>query len=186
MCASRRAICHWIQALSLAAVICGVCGPVPVPPLVGAEIVTAKNPAAGKARKAPWGVPFTAADVVRYFTDALQSCPTTTRQGYTVFENRNAATPEEQYRIVIQQENGEVMVYFSVGGNYGMNFAREFFECPLFRRNESERLYILLNEAAKAPVMPMERFSVSARLWETPDRVHLVLRFFHPKKPVVL
>lgn len=186
MCASRPAISRWVRLLPLAAVISGTWSVVPSPLAGGAEIPVAKTQKAEKPQKAPWRMPFGAADAVQYFISALEARPTVTREGHTVFENPKGATPEDQYRILILQEENDVVLHFSVGGDYGMNLAREFFESPLFKRHESEQLYALLNEAAKAPVMSMERFSVSARLWETPDRVHLVLRFFHPKSPIVL
>ena len=136
-------------------------------------------------RQAPWALPVSAADVVRYFTRTLDVPPRRGDQGGTVFESTNVR-PEEQYRIMVFQEEGEVVVSFAVGGDYGMNIAREFFECPLFQRSESEQLYALLNQAETGPTVKMKRFSVSARGWETRDRSHLVLRFFRPEGPVSL
>lgn len=185
MSASRLTICGWIRVLPVTAVICSAWNAILLPPASGADTGMVKSQKAEPSKKVPWAVPFNAADVVRYFTEALEARPAATREG-TVFESPKGTNLEDQYRIVILQEGGEVVIHFSVGGDYGMNLAREFFECPLFKRKESERLYMLLNEAAKAPVMPMERFSVSARLWETRDRIHLVLRFFRPKSPIVL
>lgn len=136
-------------------------------------------------RQAPWALPFNAADVVRYFTKTLNVPPRRGDQGAIIFESANGR-PEERYRIMVVQEEGDVVVSFAVGGNYGMNIVREFFECPLFDRRESEQLYALLNEAETGPTVKMKRFSVSARGWETRDQSHLVLRFFRPGSPVSL
>lgn len=184
MSVSRFTIYGWIRVLPLAAVICGGENAVSLPSASGADTIMVTSPKPEPSKKVPWGVPFNAADVVRYFTEALETRPTVSRGGYTVFESPKRTNPEDQYRVVIQQEDGEVVLHFSAGGDYGMNLAREFFECQLFKRKESEQLYALLNEAAKAPVMPMGRFSVSARSWETRDRIHLVLRFFQPSQRV--
>ena len=131
-------------------------------------------------RAVPRVLHFTAADVVLYFNSVLGMPPKRSKKGETIFEDNKSRWPEDRYRILITQEDGDVVVSFAVGGDYGMNFAREFFECPLFQRAESEQLYKLLNEAEKAPTAALPRFSVSMRSWETKDKVHLVLRFSRP------
>jgi hypothetical protein len=148
--------------------------------------MTVRNPLLQRGRAMPLALHFTAADVVRYFTSVLDMLPKRTREGSAIFEDNTSRWPEDHYRILIAQENGDVVVSFAVGGDYGMNLAREFFECGLFQRAESMRLYSMLNEAEKAPVAALPRFSVSMRSWETKEKVHVVLRFFRPGGSITL
>lgn len=147
-------------------------------PLSSEDLRRVRNPFSKRAHALPRALHFTATDVVHYFTSVLDVPPKHTKEGSIIFEEKRSRWPEDHYRIFIAQENGDVVVSFAVAGNYGMNLAREFFECPLFHRAESEQLYKLLGEAEKAPTATLPRFSVSFRSWETKERAHVVLRFF--------
>lgn len=122
-------------------------------------------------------LPFTAADVVHYFSTVLEMSPATEESGARVFENYQVVHPEDRWRITIWTEGKVVNVDFTVGGDYGLSLAREFFESPLFVQSESESFYEMLGEARNAPVKKMPRFTATMTFTETTDLQKLVMRF---------
>lgn len=112
-----------------------------------------------KAQKV--GLPFTAANVADYFSTALEISVDRKASGRLVFENQQFLVPEDFWHIEIWAESGSVMIEFTVGGDYGMTLAREFFECPLFERQETEKFYEMLGDAQNSPVARLPRFSIS-------------------------
>jgi hypothetical protein len=97
--------------------------------------------------------------------------------GATVFENQQILHPEDRWRIAIWPEGKGLVVEFTVGGDYGLSLAREFFESPLFVQAESEEFYAMLEQARNAPVKKLPRFTVAMTFTETTDLQLLVLRF---------
>lgn len=126
------------------------------------------------------GLPFTAWDVVQYFSTVLETSAEKGAGGAMVFENHQATFPEDRWRIAISVERKSVVVEFVVNGDYGMSLAREFFESPLFQRDESEQLYEMLGQAQNSPVKKMTRFTVGMTVKESSDQQSLVLRFTAP------
>jgi hypothetical protein len=122
-------------------------------------------------------LPFTSNDVVQYFSTVLEMSPEKAANGAMVFENYQVAHPEDRWRIAVWLEGRGVVVEFTVGGDYGMNLAREFFECPLFVPAESEEFYAMLNQARNAPVQRMPRFTVAMTFDRKSDLEMLVMRF---------
>lgn len=126
------------------------------------------------------GLPFTALDVVQYFSTVLEMSAQSGTGGALVFENHQVTVPEDRWRITISVERKSVVVEFVVGGDYGLSLAREFFESPLFERAESEQLYEMLSHAQNSPVKKLSRFTVSMSFKETTEQQQLVLRFGPP------
>jgi len=122
-------------------------------------------------------LPFSAADAVHYFSTVLEMSPEKAANGVTVFENYQVAHPEDRWRIAVSTEGKGVVVEFTVGGDYGLTLAREFFECPIFVRTESEEFYAMLGDARNAPVKKMRRFTVAMTFAQTTDLEMLVMRF---------
>lgn len=125
----------------------------------------------------PGSLPFVAADAVHYFSTVLEMSPEKPPNGGTVFEHQHDPLPEDRWRIEVQAEEKNVIVEFTVGGNYGMGLAREFFESPLFHRDEFETFYGMLSNAKNAPVERMRRFTVKMTLREVEVSQILTLRF---------
>jgi hypothetical protein len=126
------------------------------------------------------GLPFTAWDVVQYFSTVLEMSPEKEQGGALVFENPQATFPEDKWRIEIWSERKSVVVQFAAGGEYGMSLAREFFECPIFERDESEQFYEMFSRAHGGPLARLHRFTVSMAYKETPDLEVLVMKFTAP------
>jgi hypothetical protein len=125
----------------------------------------------------PGWLPFTAADAVHYFSTVLEMSPEKSPNGGTVFEHQHDPLPEDRWRIEVLAEEKNVIVEFTVGGNYGIGLAREFFESPLFHRDEFETFYEMLNNAKNAPVEKMRRFTVKMTLRIVNQSQILTLRF---------
>jgi hypothetical protein len=128
----------------------------------------------------PRALPFEAAEVVAYFSTVLEMSPEKGEDGATVFENPQAGYAEDRWRIAISTEGPGVVVQFVVGGDYGLSLAREFFECPVFERAESEALYGMLSRAQNGPVEHLPRFTVSLTYQGGVKLEMLVLRFTPP------
>ncbi|WP_348547760.1 hypothetical protein [Chthoniobacter sp.] len=125
----------------------------------------------------PGSLPFTAADAVQYFSTVLEMSPEKSPNGGTFFEHQHDPLPEDRWRIEVLAEDKNVIVEFTVGGNYGFGLAREFFESPLFRRDEFETFYEMLSNAKNAPVEKMRRFTLKMTLREIEQSEILTLRF---------
>ena len=61
-----------------------------------------------------------------------------------------------------------------------MGLAREFFECPLFERDESAQFYEMFSDAQNGPLTRTHRFTVGMNFKETPDLRVLVMKFTTP------
>ncbi|MDR3403986.1 MAG: hypothetical protein P4L99_15930 [Chthoniobacter sp.] len=125
-------------------------------------------------------LPFTASEVVQYFSTVLEMSAEKGPGGTMVFENHQATVAEDRWHIAISVERKSVVIEFVVGGDFGMTLAREFFESPLFERGESEQLYEMLGRAQNSPVKRLSRFKVGMTYNQTTEQQQLVLRFTAP------
>jgi hypothetical protein len=121
-------------------------------------------------------LPFSATDVTNYFVSVLDKQPVRAPGGAIVFEESKAAKPEHRYRVVILKEHNDLVITFSVVGDSGMNLAREFFEAPLFKPNETQRLYAMVDHAQGAPTERLHRFTITMRMLAYPKDRRLTVR----------
>jgi hypothetical protein len=121
-------------------------------------------------------LPFSATDVTNYFSSVLDKLPVRGQGSAIVFEESKAAEPENRYRVVILREHNDVVITFSAGGDIGMNLAREFFEAPLFKPNETQRLFAMVDHAQGAPTERLHRFTITMRLLASPKNTRLTVR----------
>ena len=147
--------------------------------VVSADEKPMSQPAAEPALRTD-ALPFTARDVVEYFSTVLEMSAEKGQAGRVVFENRQATYPEDQWRIEIWTEGKGVVVQFTAGGEYGMSLANEFFECPIFEREESEQMYQMFSNAQNGPLTRMHRFTVGMNFKQTADLQVLVMKFTAP------
>ena len=121
-------------------------------------------------------LPFSATDVTNYFSSVLQKQPIRGQDGAVVFEDSKDVEPENRYRVVIIKEQNDLVITFSAGGETRMNMAREFFEAPLFKPNERERLYAMVDHAQGAPTERLRRFTITMRMLAYPKDTRLTVR----------
>jgi len=122
-------------------------------------------------------LPFTAWNVAEYFSTSLEMSVEKEANGKLVFTNLQGIVAEDFWRIEIWSEADNVLVQFTVGGDYGMTLAREFFESPLFERQETEKLYEMLSDAQNSPVAKLRRFKVTMTYQERANLEMLNIKF---------
>ena len=147
--------------------------------LIGARGVLERKPVNHASEpEQPRGslLPFSATDVTTYFSSVLDKQPARGQGGAVVFEESKAAEPKHRYRVVIIKEHNDLVITFSAGGDTGMNLAREFFEAPLFRPNETQRLYAMVDHAQGAPTELLHRFTITMRMLAYPKNTRLTVR----------
>ena len=162
----------WLRVPIIATLLVGL--------LIGARGVLERKPineASGPEQ--PRGrslLPFSATDVMNYFSSVLDKQPVSGQGGAIVFEESKAVEAEHRYRVVILKEHNDLVITFSVGGDIGMNLAREFFEAPLFKPNETQRLYAMVDHAQGAPTERLHRFTITMRMLAYPKNTRLTVR----------
>ena len=125
----------------------------------------------------PQALPFTLADFVSYFNTALETKPSASDNRF-VFTGPVNGHAENVFRIAISAEAQDLVVAFSGGGDYGLTLAREFFEAPVFTRDETLRFFTLLEESREGPATAkLPRFTVRFTHIAHRDDFHLTLRF---------
>ena len=149
--------------------------------LIGARGVLDRKPPSGTSEPKPSRgrslLPFSATDVTHYFSSVLGRQPVRASGGAILFEDSKAIQPQHRYRIVIVTEHNDLVITLSVESDIGTHLAREFFEAPLFKPNETQRLSAMLDHAQSAPTERLRRFTVTIRKLIFPDHVRLTLRF---------
>lgn len=141
---------------------------------------TTSRAAAPSALPRAEGLPFTAWDLVQYFSTVLEMSPSRDRTGAVFFENQQADRAEDRWRISVWSERKSVVVEFVAGGDYGISLAREFFESPLFESSETQALYGMLARVRAAPTEKLARFTVCLTGKETAKAQVLLMRFLAP------
>ena len=121
-------------------------------------------------------LPFSATDVTNYFSSVLDKQPIRGQGGAIVFEESKAVEPEHRYRVVVIREHNDLVITFSADGDTRMNLAREFFEAPLFKPDESQRLYAMVDHAQGAPTERLRRFTITMRMLAYPKNTRLTVR----------
>lgn len=120
---------------------------------------------------------FTLADCVSYFSASLATKPGG-KDGRFVFTGPATGHAEDLFHIALSEEAPDLVVAFSGGGDYGVTLAREFFEAPFFKRDETLRFFTLLEESLKGPATAkLPRFTVHFTHVAHSDDFHLTLRF---------
>ena len=121
-------------------------------------------------------LPFSATDVTNYFSSVLDKQPIRGQGGAIVFEESKAVEPGHRYRVVVIREHNDLVITFSADGDTRMNLAREFFEAPLFKPDESQRLYAMVDHAQGAPTERLRRFTITMRMLAYPKNTRLTVR----------
>ena len=121
-------------------------------------------------------MPFSATDLTNYFSSVLEKQPTRAQGDAIVFEDSKAVEPEHRYRVVILKEHNDLVITFNVGGDIGMNLSREFFEAPLFKPDETQRFYAMLDYAQNVPTERLRRFTITMRMLVHPENTRLTVR----------
>ncbi len=114
-------------------------------------------------------------EVVRQLSIAAGVPPVSLGVRRARLRSRPSEYPEDRYQISVAEQGERLMIQLGAGGGYGFTVLREFFECPLFTRAESEALHGLLSAAGDGPSRRVGRFRASVRLETTADELWLTL-----------
>jgi hypothetical protein len=121
-------------------------------------------------------LPFTAIDVANYFSWVLDGQPVRAPGEAFVFEDNKAIKPETRYRVVIVKEHNDLVITFTVSGETGMNLVRAFFDAPLFKPDETQRFYAMLDHAQGAPTERLHRFAITMKKLAHGQNTRLTVR----------
>ena len=112
-------------------------------------------------------------DVLREFSLAAGVPPVSLGARRARLRSRPSRYPEDRYQISVAEEGDRLRIHLVAGGGHGFTVLREFFECPLFTRAESEALHGLLSAARDGPNRRVGRFRASVRCGNTADALWL-------------
>jgi hypothetical protein len=124
------------------------------------------------SRFSPGLLPFSFNQVLSYFDDVFQKSGYRAQDHFYLFIEGGA--PDELVTIAVYSTGRKIGVTLLSGGDWGVNYIREFFEAPFFLRAESEQLYALLAAGQGARSATLSRFQVKIDVSET--REWIVIR----------
>lgn len=122
--------------------------------------------------------PLTYANVVSFFKEARLR-PTEVQKRCTVFfEGEWKGANSYNYCLVIVENSDEdVQVTFYLTDAHEMNWVTEFVDGPFFTRNETQRLFDLINSRLDTGRKQVGRFRVEFHRWEPRHAQILVFSF---------
>lgn len=123
-------------------------------------------------------LPFSLEQVRSYFNDALGKPAYKVSNGTFVYTDRNSS--DESVTLVLSAKHKNIALTLFTRGDPGVNYLREFFEAPFFRRSESEQLYVLLEANHDTRVAELGRFEVKIDVFKTPEWLVIALEFSPP------
>ena len=123
-------------------------------------------------------LPFSLEQVLSYFNDALGKPAHKVSDGTFVYTDRSSS--DESVRLVLSAKQQKIALTLFTRGNPGVNYLREFFEAPFFRRSESEQLYALLDANHDISLAELGRFKVKIDVFKTPEWLVIALEFSPP------
>ena len=121
-------------------------------------------------------LPFSFEQVLSYFDDAFGRPAYKIHDNTFVYIEGNAA--DEAVRIAVSATERKIAVTVITGGDWGVNYMREFFEAPFFFRSESEQLYALLYANSSAGAVALDRFDVKINVFKTREWIVIGMEFY--------
>jgi hypothetical protein len=120
-------------------------------------------------------LPFSFEQVTSYFDEVFE------KPGFRVGRNIRLYSvgngPDEFSVIGVSATAGKIAVTLLTNGDWGVNYIREFFEAPFFRRSESEQLYALLDGNRGKRSANLGRFYVELGVFESHERLVITAEF---------
>jgi len=123
----------------------------------------------------PGLLPFSFQQFLSYFDDVFQ------KPGYEIQDHTyvyvEGAGPDELVTLAVYSTGQKIGVTVLSGGDWGVNYIREFFEAPFFFRSESEQLYALLDSGAGSRSATLSRFKATIDVSETREWIVIKAEF---------
>jgi len=123
-------------------------------------------------------LPFSFEQVLSYFENAFGKPAYNVHDKTFVYIEGNA--PDEAVTVALSKTERKIAVTVIAGGDWGVNYIREFFEASFFLRAESERLYTLLDANPSAGAAALDRFDVKIDVFKTREWIVIGTEFEPP------
>lgn len=126
----------------------------------------------------PQNLPFSFEQVLSHFADAFGKPAHKVDDRTFVYREDN--NPDDSVTIAISATERKIAVTLYASGDWGLNYIREFFEAPFFRRSESEQLYVLLDAIPRTRKAELGRFDVKIDIFKTRELIVIAIEFSPP------
>ena len=123
-------------------------------------------------------LPFSFEQVLSHFADAFGKPAYKVHDRTFVYVEDNNL--DDSVAIVISATERKIAVTLYASGDWGLNYIREFFEAPFFRRSESEQLYALLDAIPRTRTAELGRFDVKIDIFKTRELIVIAIEFSPP------
>jgi hypothetical protein len=132
------------------------------------------------ARSRPAKQPFTYANVVSFFKSAELRI-TEVQPRCTIFFEGEWKNPRvyDYCTIMVENSDQDIQVTFYLTDAHEMNWVTEFLDSPLFRRDETEKLFGLVNSNQEVRGRNVGRFRVDFHHWQ-PRHAEIIVFGFTP------
>ena len=142
-------------------------------PAFGAERSRSARPPAAKQS-------FTYGNVISFFK-STHLRPTEVQPRCTIFFEGERKNPKVYDYCVIMVENSDqdIQVTFYLTDAHEMNWVTEFLDSPLFKRDETEKLFGVVNSAREVRGKNVGRFRVDFHHWQ-PRHAEIIVFSFTP------
>lgn len=145
-------------------------------------VATAAAPTRSKEKKITTGrvEQLTYANVVSHFRAAHLRATEVQKRCTIFFEGEWKNVNTYNYGLIIVENSDEdVQMTFYLTDAHEMNWVTEFVDAPFFTRNETERLFELMNSEREVRGEKVGRFHVDFHLWQ-PRHAQIIVFSFTP------
>ena len=142
------------------------------------EMVRPEQDSARGRSRVSHALPFSFEQVLSHFADAFGKPAYKVHDRTFVYVEDNNL--DDSVAIVISATERKIAVTLYASGDWGLNYIREFFEAPFFRRSESEQLYVLLDAIPRTRTAELGRFDVKIDIFKTRELIVIAIEFSPP------
>jgi hypothetical protein len=124
--------------------------------------------------------PLTYANVISYFKEARFRATEVQKRCTIFFEGEWKNANVYNYALIIVENSDEdIQVTFYLTDAHEMNWVTEFLDSPFFVRDETEKLFDLMNSHGDIRRKKLGRFRVDFHHWQ-PRHAHIIVFSFTP------
>ena len=136
----------------------------------------------GEITKAPAPQPLTYANIVKHFKGAGLRATEVQKRCVIFFEGEWKDANIYSYALIIVENSDEdLQVTFYVTDAHEMNWVTEFLDAPFFAKNETQKLFALVNAHKPGETADVGRYRVEFHHWE-PKHAGIFVFSFTPSR----
>lgn len=126
--------------------------------------------------------PLTYANVVSYFKEARFRATEVQKRCTIFFEGEwKSADIYDYCLIIVENSDEDIQVTFYLTDAHEMNWVTEFLDAPFFSRDETEKLFSLMNSTRDVRRQKVGRFRVDFHHWQ-PRHAQILVFSFTPAR----